>query len=81
MTRITFYAYIQLYQKELKMKSKQIKNKLWKDKVVFFNGFQAKAIDVKGGKVKNDTWVKLKTKLQFLNGKTKWVDFNLVVWD
>ena len=81
MTRITFYAYIQLYQKELKMKSKQIKNKLWKDKVVFFNGFQAKAIDVKGGKVKNDTWVKLKTKLQFLDGKTKWVDFNLVVWD
>ncbi len=81
MTRIAFYAYIQLYQKELKMKSKQIKNKLWKDKVVFFNGFQAKAIDVKGGKVKNDTWVKLKTKLQFLNGKTKWVDFNLVVWD
>ena len=63
------------------MKSKQIKNKLWKDKVVFFNGFQAKAIDVKGGKVKNDTWVKLKTKLQFPNGKTKWVDFNLVVWD
>tara|TARA_A100001391_G_scaffold146154_1_gene103737 strand:+ start:36 stop:281 length:246 start_codon:yes stop_codon:yes gene_type:complete len=81
LTRIAFYAYIQLYQKELKMKSKQIKNKLWKDKVVFFNGFQAKAIDVKGGKVKNDTWVKLKTKLQFLNGKTKWVDFNLVVWD
>ena len=62
MTRIAFYAYIQLYQKELKMKSKQIKNKLWKDKVVFFNGFQAKAVDVKGGKVKNDTWVKLKTK-------------------
>ena len=68
------------------MKSKQLKNKLWKDKVVFFNGFQAKAVDVKGGKVKkdkwgNDTWVSLKTKLQFSNGKTKWVDFNLVVWD
>ena len=63
------------------MKSKQLKNKLWKDKVVFFNGFQAKAVDVKGCKVKNDTWVKLKTKLQFPNGKTKWVDFNLVVWD
>ena len=62
------------------MKSKQLKNKLWKDKVVFFNGVQAKAVDVKGGKVKNDTWVKLKTKLQFPNGKTKWVDFNLVVW-
>ena len=62
------------------MKSKQLKNGLWKDKVVFFNGFQAKAVDVKGGKVKNDTWVKLKTKLQFLNGKTKWVDFNLVAW-
>ena len=52
------------------MKAKQLKNKLWKDKVVFFNGFQAKAVDVKGGKVKNDTWVKLKTKLQFPNGKT-----------
>ena len=63
------------------MKSKQIKNKLWKDKVAFFNGFQAKAVDVKGGKVKNDTWVKLKTKLQFPNGKTKWVAFNQVVWD
>ena len=63
------------------MKAKQLKNKLWKDKVVFFNGLQAKAVDVKGGKVKNDTWVKLKTKLQFPNGKTKWVDFNLVVWD
>ena len=63
------------------MKSKQLKNKLWKDKVVFFNGVQAKAVDVKGGKVKNDTWVKLKTKLQFSNGKTKWVDFNQVVWD
>ena len=62
------------------MKSKQLKNKLWKNKVVFFNGLQAKAVDVKGGKVKNDTWVKLKTKLQFLNGKTKWVDFNLVAW-
>jgi len=62
------------------MKSKQLKNKLWKDKVVFFNGVQAKAVDVKGGKVKNDTWVKLKTKLQFPNGKTKWVDFNLVAW-
>ena len=37
------------------MKSKQLKNGLWKDKVVFFNGFQAKAVDVKGGKVKNDT--------------------------
>ena len=50
------------------MKSKQLKNKLWKDKVVFFNGFQAKAVDVKGGKVKNDTWVKLKTKLRsFIN--------------
>ena len=48
------------------MKSKQLKNKLWKDKVVFFNGFQAKAVDVKGGKVKkdkwgNDTWVSLQT--------------------
>ena len=63
------------------MKSKQLKNKLWKDKVVFFNGFQAKAVDVKGGKVKSDTWVKLKTKLQFPNGKTKWVDFNTVVWN
>ena len=62
------------------MKSKQLKNKLWKNKVFFFNCFQAKAVDVKGGKVKNDTWVKLKTKLQFLNGKTKWVDFNLVAW-
>ena len=41
----------------------------------------AKAVDVKGGKVKNDTWAKLKTKLLFPNGKTKWVDFNLVVWD
>ena len=63
------------------MKSKQLKNKLWKDKVVFFNGFQVKAVDVKGGKVKNDTWVKLKTKLQSPNGKTKWVGFNQVVWD
>ena len=63
------------------VEANQIKNGLWKNKVVFFNGFQAKAVDVKGGKVKNDTWVKLKTKLQFPNGKTKWVDFNLVVWD
>ena len=57
------------------MKSKQLKNKLWKDKVVFFNGFQAKAVDLQ---LKD---LGLKTKLQFLNGKTKWVDFNLVVWD
>ena len=68
------------------MKSKQLKNKLWKDKVVFFNGFQAKAVDVKGGKVKkdkggNDTWASLQTKLQFPNGKSKWVAFNQVVWD
>ena len=57
------------------MKSKQLKNKLWKNKVVFFNGFQAKAVDLQ---LKD---LGLKTKLQFLNGKTKWVDFNLVVWD
>ena len=57
------------------MKSKQLKNKLWKDKVAFFNGFQAKAVDLQ---LKD---LGLKFKLQFLNGKTKWVDFNLVVWD
>ena len=56
------------------MKSKQIKNGLWKDKVVFFNGFQSKAVDLQ---LKD---LGLKTKLQFPNGKTKWVDFNLVVW-
>ena len=61
--------------KELKMKSKQIQNGLWKNKVVFFNGFQAKAIDLQ---LKD---LGLKFKLQFLNGKTQWVDFNLVVWD
>ncbi len=57
------------------MKSKQLKNKLWKNKVVFFNGVQAKAVDLK---LKD---LGLKFKLQFPNGKTKWVDFNLVVWD
>ena len=57
------------------MKSKQLKNKLWKDKVAFFNGFQVKAVDLQ---LKD---LGLKFKLQFLNGKTKWVDFNLIVWD
>ena len=57
------------------MKSKLLKNKLWKDKVVFFNGFQAKTVDLQ---LKD---LGLKFKHQFLNGKTKWVDFNLVVWD
>ncbi len=57
------------------MKSKQLKNKLWKDKVAFFNGFQVKAVDLQ---LKD---LGLKFKLQFLNGKTQWVDFNLVVWD
>ena len=55
------------------MKSNQVKNGLWKDKVVFFNGFQ--------DKWGNDTWVSLQTKLQFPNGKSKWVAFNQVVWD
>ena len=63
------------------MKSKQVKNKHWKDKVVFFNGFQAKAVDVKGGKVKNNTWVSPQAKLQFPNGKSKWVNFKFIVWD
>ena len=57
------------------MKANQIKNGLWKNKVVFFNGFQAKAVDLK---LKD---LGLKFKLQFPNGKTQWVDFNLVVWD
>ena len=81
---LDLYWFSSVYSRVTKgdiMKANQIKNGLWKNKVVFFNGFQAKAVDVKGGKVKNDTWVKLKTKLQFPNGKTKWVDFNLIVWD
>ena len=63
------------------MKSKQVKNKLWKDKVVFFNGFQAKAVDVKGGKVKNNTWVSPQAKLQFPKGKSLWVYYKFIVWD
>ena len=43
------------------MKSNQVKNGLWKDAVVFFNGFQAKAVDLK---LKD---LGLKFKLQFLN--------------
>ena len=69
---MVLYVYIHYMKKTL---TQQLKNKLWKDKVVFFNGFQAKAVDLQ---LKD---LGLKFKLQFLNGKTKWVDFNLVVWD
>ena len=67
-----FCLYIHYMKKTL---TQQLKNKLWKDKVVFFNGFQAKAVDLQ---LKD---LGLKFKLQFLNGKTKWVNFNLVAWD
>ena len=69
---MVLYVYIHYMKKTL---TQQLKNKLWKDKVVFFNGFQAKTVDLQ---LKD---LGLKFKLQFLNGKTKWVDFNLVVWD
>ena len=76
--RLDWYGISLVYSRVTKgdkMKSKQLKNGLWKNKVVFFNGFQAKAVDLK---LKD---LGLKFKLQFLNGKTKWVDFNLIVWD
>ncbi len=53
------------------MKSKQLKNKLWKNAVVHFNGFMHKVLDFDG---KNKFFI-------HDSQDGKWVHKDLIVWN
>lgn len=57
------------------MKSGQIKQGFWKNKVVFFNGKQGIITNIKSVSGKNQFFI------QFPNGKSKWVNQGLIVWN
>ena len=57
------------------MKNGQIKQGFWKNKVVFFNGKQGIITGIKSVSEKNQFFI------QFPNGKSKWVNQGLIVWN